>query len=188
MRVIAGKARRTALVAPPGQETRPTSDRAKEGLFNIISHKIPGAVFLDIFAGGGAIGIEALSRGAKEVVFIEQATAAVSAIATNLSKTKLNGEVMKTSATTAISKLANSRYRFDIIFLDPPYDSFLLEETVKMLDGAGILAKGGLVIAETDESREVNTEVIPLQNLVLSGTRKYGRALFLFFQPLEKQE
>ena len=123
MRVIAGKARRIPLVSPPGDDTRPTTDRIKETLFNILQDDIPGCVFLDLFAGSGGIGIEALSRGAAKAVFVEMNGKAVRCIKENLAKTKLEAqaEVMQTEVSAALKRLAGKDDRFDIIFADPPY-------------------------------------------------------------------
>ncbi|MCL2223755.1 MAG: 16S rRNA (guanine(966)-N(2))-methyltransferase RsmD [Defluviitaleaceae bacterium] len=183
MRVIAGAARRTALVAPLGSSTRPTADRAKEGLFNIISERVRGARFLDIFCGSGAIGIEALSRGAKEAVFVENAAPALKAVKENLAKTKLqNAEIIEASAENAISRLQTANRRFDIIFLDPPYDSLLLEQTLQKVPP--LLAEGGIVIAETEQNRGFAPQSA---SLFLTSTRVYGRTVFLFLQAEEAE-
>jgi len=155
-----------------GQGTRPTSDRAKENLFNIISEKLEGARFLDIFCGSGAIGIEALSRGAKEVVFVDSSAAAVGAVRTNLAKTKLGrAEILQMTAERAVSRLDRDGRRFDIVFLDPPYD---LDVEVARTQ---LLADGGLIIAEVDADSEPK-----LDGLTLTDTRIYGRTKFLFFE------
>ena len=175
MRVIAGSARRTALVAPQGTNTRPTADRAKESLFNIIAPRIKGARFLDIFCGSRAIGIEALSRGAKEAVFIENASPALKAVKENLTKTKLqNAEIIEASVEKAISLLSGRQ--FDIIFLDPPYDSKLLVQTMQEISRTNLLAENGVIIAETERSTELE-----FPGFLLTSTRVYGRTNFLFF-------
>jgi 16S rRNA (guanine(966)-N(2))-methyltransferase RsmD len=177
-RVIAGVARRVPLVAPVGTaETRPTADRAKESLFNIIAPKIKCARFLDVFCGSGAIGIEALSRGAKEAVFIENSTQAIKAVRENLSKTKLqNAEIIETSAEKALALLTNAGRRFDIVFLDPPYGSPLLEQTLQIIPQ--ILAENGIIIAETEQITESD-------GLFLTDTRTYGRTTFLFYKEMQ---
>jgi 16S rRNA (guanine(966)-N(2))-methyltransferase RsmD len=169
LRVIAGVAKRIPLVAPEGAATRPTADRAKESLFNVISQRVRGARFLDIFCGSGAIGIEALSRGAKEAVFVESAKSALDAVKINLEKTKLaDWQILKMSAKKAIKRLAEENRRFDIIFLDPPYDSPLLAQTIPELPQ--ILAHDGLIIAETDLQLDAH------------DVRIYGRTKFLFWE------
>ncbi|MCL2217177.1 MAG: 16S rRNA (guanine(966)-N(2))-methyltransferase RsmD [Defluviitaleaceae bacterium] len=178
MRVIAGSARRVALVAPEGLDTRPTSDRAKESLFSILGEEIIGARVLDIFCGSGAIGIEALSRGAAKVVFVDNAMPAIAATSANLAKTRLTpkGEVFCMKAAQAINKLEAESQRFEIIFIDPPYGTELLTGTLENLAHTNLLSDDGLIIAETD-ARE--RPVIP-QMYTLVSTRIYGRTKFLF--------
>ena len=180
MRVIAGVARRTALTAPEGQTTRPTGDRAKEGLFNIISPRLKQARFLDGFAGSGAIGIEALSRGAKEAIFIDESQKAAACISANLIKTRLQtgATMLKMPFRTAINSLPATP--FDIIFLDPPYDenSLLLSESIAIIMKKNLLAHDGLLIAE-NKTDAGPPEIPPLS---LTMTRKYGQAYFLFYE------
>lgn len=136
MRVIAGKARRLPLKTVPGMETRPTTDRIKETLFNILQNDLPGARFLDIFAGSGGIGIEALSRGAREAYFIEHNRAAVACIKENLAFTHLDkeGVVIAADVLAALARL-EGQDPFHIIFMDPPYGKEL-EQTVLSYIGA----------------------------------------------------
>ena len=183
MRVIAGTAKRTNLTAPAGLNTRPTSDRAKENLFNIISAEVRGARFLDLFCGSGAIGIEALSRGAAQAVFVDNAPPALAAVRENLAKTRLFhvAEILEMSAENSIQKLAKSSRQFDIIYLDPPYDSELLARTSGLLCDGGLLSADGMIIAETDSKPEGG--IIPLfPGLTMTDTREYGRTKFLFFR------
>lgn len=130
MRVIAGKARRLPLKTVPGMDTRPTTDRIKETLFNILQNEIPGVRFLDIFAGSGGIGIEALSRGASEAVFIENSKQAASCIRENLAFTHLDSQaqVLQWDVLAAFSRMEGQK-PFHIIFMDPPYGKEL-ENTV----------------------------------------------------------
>ena len=121
MRVIAGTARRLPLVTPKGMETRPTTDRIKETLFNILQNDLPGCHFLDLFAGSGAIGIEALSRGAAKAVFVDNSKEALSCIRQNLEKTHLADRaiVIGQDCAGAIHALDAKKMHFDIIFMDP---------------------------------------------------------------------
>ena len=123
MRVIAGKARRLLLKTIDGQDTRPTTDRIKETLFNIVNQDMPDCTFLDLFAGSGGIGIEALSRGAKSAVFIEQNPKAAECIRENLKTTKLEEAalVMNCDVLTGLRRLEGKEYTFDYVFMDPPY-------------------------------------------------------------------
>jgi 16S rRNA (guanine966-N2)-methyltransferase len=180
MRVIAGSARRTLLVAPAGIHTRPTSDRAKEGLFNILGTQVQGSRFLDLYCGSGAIGIEALSRNAAEAVFAEQARPALEALKKNLTAAKLTdkAEILPLSAQDAINRLERQERRFDIIFLDPPYGNDLLSLTLPLLAKAAILEKDSLIIAET----ETTLPVPVIERLKLERQRDYGRTRFLFYR------
>jgi 16S rRNA (guanine(966)-N(2))-methyltransferase RsmD len=162
MRVIAGAYRSRPLAAPKGLDTRPTSDRLRETLFNVIAPRIEGAVFLDLYAGSGAVGIEALSRGAREVIFVEKAEAAIRAIRANLSSLGIRRGygLEPRSAAAAVKRLAGAgaQKQADIVFLDPPYaDSEEYEATLRLLGGecALLLAPGAMVIAEHLKKQEL---------------------------------
>ncbi len=129
MRVISGRARATRLIGPEGLETRPTSDRIKESLFNIIGQDLDNISFLDIFSGSGAIGIEALSRGAKEATFIEISKVAYQAIMANISKTRFNDQstLLNMPTDKALDQLGKQNKKFDIIFMDPPYNKEMIK-------------------------------------------------------------
>jgi 16S rRNA (guanine(966)-N(2))-methyltransferase RsmD len=153
MRVIAGQYRSRPLSAPPGRHTRPTSDRLRETLFNVLAPRIQGATFLDLYAGSGAVGIEALSRGAAEAIFVEQAAPALKTIRANLSLLKIHGNYALESATAAaaLKRLASQGREVGLVFLDPPYEA--AEEydlTLNLLGGAcrAVLVQEAIVIAE----------------------------------------
>jgi 16S rRNA (guanine(966)-N(2))-methyltransferase RsmD len=150
MRVIAGSFRSRTLQAPAGLATRPTSDRLRETLFNVLAPRIQGAAFLDLYAGSGAVGIEALSRGAASVVFVEQAAAAIRVLRTNLERLGLKeGYRIVAGSVGGYLRDVRGDPRFDAVFLDPPYDA--LSEYVATLEllGGRLTATGGaLVIAE----------------------------------------
>lgn len=150
MRVISGKARGHKLVAPEGLDTRPTTDRIKETLFNIIAPNIYECEFLDLFSGSGSIGIEALSRGAKKAVFVDNGKKALEAIEYNLNHTKLsdNAQIIRTEVLPAIKMLGSENAKFDIIFMDPPYMAGLYKPTLMAILEENLLNKGGCVIAE----------------------------------------
>lgn len=124
MRVIAGSAKRLLLKTVDGMDTRPTTDRTKETLFNMLQPNIPDCTFLDLYSGSGAIGIEALSRGARTAVMIENNPKAVSCIKENLERTRLEDRavVMSCDVMSGLKRLEGKNYRFDIVFMDPPYD------------------------------------------------------------------
>jgi 16S rRNA (guanine966-N2)-methyltransferase len=153
MRVIAGQFRSRTLAAPPGLDTRPTSDRLRETLFNVLAPRIEDATFLDLYAGSGANGIEALSRGAKSVVFVEKAAPAIAAIRGNLHALKIQEgwRLEARSAASSVKRFVEQGQRFDIVFLDPPYKDS--EEYALMLSLLGgecdsLLADEAVVIAE----------------------------------------
>lgn len=158
MRVIAGKARRLILRSVPGFDTRPTSDKIKETLFNIIGPDIPGSRFLDLFSGTGGIGIEALSRGSSFCVFVENDARAVRCIRENLQHTRLEDDalVLPKNVLSAISDLAVRKYAFDIIYMDPPYKAGYEESVLKALAGSGIMNEDTLVIIEAQKNNDLD--------------------------------
>ena len=186
MRVIAGEARGVPLITPKGTKTRPTSDRTKESLFNILGVAVKGSMFLDLFSGCGGVGIEAISRGALLCVFVDNSKAAIAAINANLSKTKLGdrAEVLETSVAIAINKLTTSSRNFDIIFLDPPYDGGYVKETLDILAKSDILSSGGSIIVETNSQLHNNTLGEAFE---LTDERQYGQTRFLFLQYKNRQ-
>lgn len=151
MRVIAGSARRLLLQTPPGDNTRPTTDRIKETLFNMIQSYVPGAAFLDLFGGSGGIAIEALSRGALHAVIVEKNPKAAEIIRENLRHTHLadNAEVINGDAMAALSRIASVRKKpFDIVFLDPPYDQGLEDSALLFLKDSALINDETLIIVE----------------------------------------
>jgi 16S rRNA (guanine(966)-N(2))-methyltransferase RsmD len=159
MRVIAGQFRSRPLVAPKGRDTRPTSDRLRETLFNVLAARVPCSVFLDLYAGSGAVGIEALSRGAKEAIFVENAEPALRAIRANLSSLGVRGYALEArSANTALKRVTETGRAVDIVFLDPPYDQAAeYESTLTMLGGEcrRLLAPGAVIVAEHLKKRDL---------------------------------
>lgn len=153
MRVIAGKCRSLPLVTPEGEETRPTSDRIKETLFNILQGDIEGSVFYDLFCGSGGIGIEALSRGAKHCYFVDSSDEAIQCLKKNLQFTRLTD-----SATIhhrdVLSAIPFMQDKADIIFLDPPYDLGIEETVMKMLKNSTVLKDDTLIIIEAKKEKD----------------------------------
>ena len=149
MRVIAGSARSLQLKTVEGLETRPTTDRIKETLFNVIQSRLPGSRFLDLFSGSGAIGIEALSRGAEASVFVENNRLAVSCIDANLKHTKLaeRGRIINQDVLSALRQM-EGKSAYDIIFMDPPYDKQLENDVLEYLSHSSILDEDTLIIIE----------------------------------------
>ncbi|MCL2365165.1 MAG: 16S rRNA (guanine(966)-N(2))-methyltransferase RsmD [Defluviitaleaceae bacterium] len=179
MRVIAGTARRINLVAPLGSTTRPTSDRAKEALFSILAADLADAFFLDLFCGSGAMGIEALSRGAAFSVFVDTTKAAIQAVTHNLQATKLQSKatLMQCSAKDAIQTFDAKGSNFDLIFMDPPYDGNWISDTLALLANTTILNEGGQIIVET----ETKLPLPEASGFTLTHQRDYGRTRFLFY-------
>jgi 16S rRNA (guanine966-N2)-methyltransferase len=153
MRVIGGTYRSRRLIAPRGLATRPSSDRLRETLFNILAARIEGAVFTDLYAGSGAVGIEALSRGANLVYFVDRAAPAIAAIRGNLAALEIHSgfQIESSSVSAALRRLSAAQRRCEIIFLDPPYSA--AAEYDHTLTGIGqhadsLLKPGGIVVAE----------------------------------------
>lgn len=151
MRVIAGKARRLPLKTLPGADTRPTTDRIKETLFNILQPELLDCRFLDLFSGSGAIGIEALSRGAQKAVFVEKNPKACACIRDNLAFTKLvpDGQVMNMDVLQALRSLEGEG-PFDCIFMDPPYGMDLERSALEYLSGSALADENTLIIVEAE--------------------------------------
>ncbi len=151
MRVIAGTARSLQLKTVPGMDTRPTTDRIKETLFNILAPELPGCVFLDLFSGSGGIGIEALSRGAQKAFFVDNSRSAVRVIQANLEHTRLENraEVLACDVLSAIRRLEQRGILFDVIFMDPPYHMGLEQDVLSMLADSSILNEDTLVVVES---------------------------------------
>ncbi|MCH5344232.1 MAG: 16S rRNA (guanine(966)-N(2))-methyltransferase RsmD [Acetatifactor sp.] len=154
MRVIAGTARSLPLKAPEGMDTRPTTDRIKETLFNMIQNDVPGSVFVDMFSGSGGIGIEAISRGARKAYFIENAPKAVSVIAENLTFTKFTDHaiVLKQDACAALSSIFEREV--DVIFMDPPYDQEHEKRVLSVLKNMKYVTEDTLIIVESSLETE----------------------------------
>lgn len=155
MRIIAGTARSLPLKTVAGMDTRPTTDRIKETLFNILQDDVPGSYFLDLFAGSGQIGLEAISRGAKYAVFVDNAKAAVSCIEENIRFTKFEKET-KLYPTDVLGALRamEGKYKFDIIFMDPPYNQQIERDVLGYLSNSSLLKEDTLIIVETSLETE----------------------------------
>lgn len=157
MRVIAGTARSLKLSTPEGMDTRPTTDRIKETLFNMIQFDIQGACFLDLFAGSGGIGIEALSRGAKEAVFVDNGREACNCISENLKHTRLepSGTVYKQDVFVALTTM-EYRKKFDVVFMDPPYHKELEQRVLEYFTTSSLVDENTLIIFEAALDTELD--------------------------------
>ena len=178
MRVITGKARGIQLKTPDGMQTRPTSDRVKEALFSIIHFDIPGAKVLDLFGGTGQLGIEALSRGADNAVFVDAREDACKIIRENLKRTKMEaqGKVVRSDY---LEYLRRSREKFDIIILDPPYAEVFLENALNCIAEIDILQSGGIIVTERPLGKELLCE---FEGLTRSKDYKYGNTLLTLYR------
>ena len=177
MRVIAGTYKGRRLQAPPGLDTRPTSDRVREALFSILGARVEHARVLDLFAGSGALGIEALSRGAREATFVDSAAPAIRAIGANLEAVGADAVVVRAEARRFLGGASRSARQYDLLFLDPPYRlaASLGSELSEAL--AAVLAPGAAVVAESD--RRAPLEV----DLPLEDERRYGDTLIRIHGP-----
>ena len=180
MRVISGSARGLKLLSPEGLHTRPTTDRIKETLFNILAPYIYDVDFLDCFAGSGGIGIEALSRGAKSAVFVDNKRESIVCIKKNLDTTGLNDKayVLSMDYRSALSKLALERKSFDFIFLDPPYRMGIEEDAVKSIEKLGLLKPDGWIIIEA--AAVTSFDFIEQTGFQIIREKKYGSNKHLF--------
>ncbi len=181
MRIIAGKARGTKLYTLEGENTRPTLDRVKESLFNIIQNKVPDAVFLDLFSGSGAIGLEALSRGAKKAILCDKSKEACSIIKKNIEKTHFleNAEIYHTDFKNLLQHKIHEK--LDIIFLDPPYKTNFAIEAIQMILEKEFLNENAIIIIETDEKDKIINQLEKI-NCETVDIRKYGRAYLIFLK------
>lgn len=172
MRVIAGTARRTALKTLDGMNTRPTTDRIKETLFNMLQYDLADCRFLDLFAGSGAIGIEALSRGAAEAVFVENNPAAAQIIRDNLQATHLTERaiVMNCDAMAAVNRL-EGKGRFDFIFMDPPYGHQWEKQVLEALKASDLIDKQSTIIIEA--SLETDFSYLEVMGYVMEKQKVY---------------
>ena len=182
MRIIAGTFRSRPLQAPPGLATRPTSDRLRETLFNVLAPRIGGAVFLDLYAGSGAVGIEAISRGAAHVTFVERAPAAQKILRANLAGLAINAGFKIQNSNVAQFLRKSSGALFDLVFLDPPYDAGEEYTTALNLLGAAsqqALAPDAIVIAEHRRKQTLNPSY---GNLHRYRLLEQGDAALSFYQ------
>ena len=181
MRIIAGTAGGRRLRSLKGRAMRPTQDRVREALFNIIGEAVSGSRFLDLFAGAGGVGIEALSRGAERAVFVENHPPAAAAIRDNLTACGFSSgyRVLKADALRFISGAERRGESFDIVFVDPPYRSDLAERALQKLGASDIMVSGGLAVAEYS-STELMAE--KYGRLVLDDTRRFGDTALSFYR------
>jgi 16S rRNA (guanine(966)-N(2))-methyltransferase RsmD len=182
MRIISGTSKGRKLATPKNLSLRPTSDRVKESIFNILREEIEGRMVLDLFAGTGNLGIEALSRGAKKVIFVEKGRHALTLIERNLAQFELEGrsEVLPIDANRAIGILNQRGNNFDLIFMDPPYEKGLIERTLTKLSSHPIYHRDSILIIE-HHRRELLPPAIHGWNLIRQ--RQMGETVISFLTP-----
>ena len=176
MRIIAGERKGHTIFAPRGRETRPTSDRVRENVFNIVAPWVEGARVLDLFAGSGAMGLEALSRGAASALFVESDPDALRVIDRNLDKLGLTGaRVLRLDSNVALTQESAARRKYDLVLVDPPYDMTNYGSLARYLPE--VLADDGLLVFET--AARIEPE---LPGLAVRTTRKYGSTRVTVFE------
>ncbi len=179
MRVIAGSARRMTLKTPKGDDTRPTQDRIKETLFNIIQNEVPGSVFVDLFAGSGGIGIEALSRGAKRAYFVENGSIPAACIAENLNHTHLADKavILRQDVVQALRNIREKEV--DIVYIDPPYGDDQYLRTLIQLGSMGYISERTMIIVECPAGADIDIEGETDFTVVREKNYKSNMHLFL---------
>jgi len=185
MRVIAGRFKGRSLTPVKGGNVRHTSDRVRGSLFSILGYRVEGCSFLDLFAGAGTVGIEAMSRGADFVMFVERSRRCVRALVENLRACGVDpkGEsvkILEMDALRALSVIEGMGLKFDIIFIDPPYGSPLLEKTLTKLAGMDLIREGGMVIAEHPFRQPPPDRIDPLRAF---RRERYGDTGLTFYTP-----
>ncbi|MGB6369942.1 MAG: 16S rRNA (guanine(966)-N(2))-methyltransferase RsmD [Atribacterota bacterium] len=181
MRIVAGKNKGNILKSPKDLSVRPTSEKVREALFDILGTSIKETCFLDLFAGTGAVGIEALSRGAKKVIFIEKELKCIKIIKENLEKTgnSQNAVVYKIDFLLGLKLLVKKNYLLDYVFLDPPYNRELVHTSLLEISKLPILRHSGLVIAQHCKKEKVMEN---LNNLKLFNQIRYGECYLSFYE------
>lgn len=180
MRIIAGKARGRKLLSPEGMGTRPTLDRIKESIFNIIQGKVSGAKVIDVFAGTGSLGLEAASRGAEKCYLIDKGDVTFSLLKQNIENLKFEDccEAFRLDSYEALRRFSNNGEIFDLIFIDPPYCKEMIPEAVELITKGNLLKEDGLIVTKIDTIEEIykGNGIINLYDV-----RKYGNTTVCFY-------
>lgn len=184
MRIIAGTARSLPLRTVEGLDTRPTTDRIKETLFNVMQNDVPGAYFLDLFAGSGQIGLEAVSRGARYAVFVENNKKAAACIEDNIRFTKFDKEtkLIQSDVITALRSM-EGKYQFDIIFMDPPYNQLHEKEVLEYLRTSSLMKEDTLIVVEA--SLDTTFEYLEEMGYTLNKLKTYKTNEHAFIRKAE---
>ncbi len=181
MRIIAGTLKGRAILSPRGRATRPTAEKVREAFFSIVAPYVPGSCFLDLFAGGGGVGIEALSRGADRAVFVEQDPSALRTLAANIERLRLfeYAEIVRSDVEHFLQFLREGALPFDIVFADPPYSSEPPNSLLRSLSEGVILSPTGVVAIEYFSKKALPQEV---GGLALRRTYRYGETALTFYE------
>lgn len=181
MRIISGANRGTKLFTLEGLNTRPTLDRVKEALFSKINYDLIDAKILDLFSGSGALALEALSRGAKKSVMCDNSKEAIKVIKQNIEKTRNSDKavVLNCDYRKALERLNQENFRFNIIFLDPPYETNFAEDATEIIIKYDLLTEDGTIIIETDNKEKVISN-LDTKDIDIKDIKKYGRVYLLF--------
>ncbi|KAB3533126.1 16S rRNA (guanine(966)-N(2))-methyltransferase RsmD [Alkaliphilus serpentinus] len=187
MRVIAGKAKGHRLKPPEGLDVRPTSDRVKESIFNIIQLDVLDAIIVDLFSGTGNLGIEALSRGASKAYFVDKSPNSIKIIKENLLKTKLqdHSEILTSDAIAAIKKLMDGNIKVDIVFMDPPYCKDLIEPVLIEIEQSKILKHNSIIVVEHDKKDFIQEEI---GQIICYRRKNFGNTSISFYHLREDTE
>lgn len=181
MRIISGTARGTKLYTLEGQATRPTLDRVREALFNIIQSEIPNSIFLDLFSGSGAIGLEAASRGTKKVILCDKSKEAIKIINKNIEKTHLKEKVEVYNLDYEILLNKKIKEKIDVVYIDPPYDSDFAVKSIELIINKKLVNENSTIIIETDDEKRILEKLEKIQ-IEITDKRKYGRAILIFLK------
>jgi len=185
LRIIAGDAKGRKIAAPPGMDTRPTSDKVKGALFNILGSKVLGARVLDLFGGAGNLGLEAISRGAEQCIFVDNSLCSVKIIHQNINTLGYEKfcEVYRRDAFSALDILEKRGAKFDIIFLDPPYHRDMVPMAIKKISQCRILEDNGVIVAEHDAKDFIPEQIL---DLILVKTYFYGSTGISLYKRIEE--
>lgn len=185
MRIIGGKAKGTKLYTLEGKNTRPTLDRVRESLFNILQFELQDCVFLDLFSGSGACGIEAVSRGARKAILCDKSKQAMEIIKKNVEKTHTKEQIELYQTTFEELLKTKINEKLDIIFIDPPYDTNFAYEAIKIILDKDLMNEDSIIIIETDQEKRLKEQLKKLE-IEIMDERKYGRAYLIFLSQKRK--
>ena len=183
MRVISGTFKGRRLIAPDGSATRPTADRIKESVFNILAGGLVDRRVLDLYAGTGALGIEALSRGAASAVFVDQAKTALAALRRNIAALKLENRarIIRWNIRSNLNCLTAANQQTDLVFMDPPYEANAVSPTLTALVSCGVLTPGARVVIEHSVREAISPSI---DGLRLADQRRFGKTLVSFMEAM----